>query len=718
MAEARVLPVAMLLAVLLLTTVAPAHKPADRHAEPLSTTYADMREARAWDQKTNTRNTPTSTKLEGSDSKSYSLCIVGVWELTAGWTAVAQPAGGEATLLGGTGHRGLLLGSAYSKNVDVNAVVGYWPYSPIEFAGGALQSPAATTVDLAVSFSVNATLRGGTTVRFEAITRLEYNSSTACYSSPPPPPPRPSYMLSVKAWVASATGVSGSLQVSGTVSGTLAFPPNPTGPLQKSLQSGSGYSVTAPQSFPVKLDWSALAVSCSWGYTQGDGWVSRTCTSQQIYTGTYNLTVEYSFTGGTRFYFEVDAVGPRGTRTLYFSQVPSWGTITLRNIALNGEKVSVTAYANVYFDRVNYVRATLSNSTPVTAYFQYWQAPWGRVYSTTVTGTLSSNTELVAVYLLSNRVQEPLLLPGMDFQPSNGTHFIPIAPGIYAVETNATVILLDLNRTRLHAVRGIKATMRVYSPYGELAKVGSRCREVRGASQSLPVVVLDNKEYYLFSLVAPDQANVTVYLKLNDTTLFYRVISPRVEVRRIEYTEDGARIIFYAWPLWDNYNVSVVLGGRLLSSSKASSGILEVKYEKLQDVMYPVEVELRASWGGQLRALGKTIKLLVVPVALRLDFHAGERSIILSASEPLVLGENASLWQKLAMLNETYTPGWLCLRVASNGLALWKACSTYPYHLEIPYCSAGVCTLEAIYVPTATQGVIVIPWIEKLSVSS
>ncbi len=587
---------------------------------------------------------------------------------------------------------------------------------------------ASFTGGASANFSIIAPKLGNVTLWLYAGAMGAWNTSS---SSPSPPPGSPSnlpaYTLSVKAWVANASSVAGRLSISGTVAGVLSMPPNPTDPLQRSLSAGSSYSVTAPQNFTAYLVTSEFAVSSSWSGGSGD------YMSQKSYTGTYNVTYEWSFKEEVQYQVWLYACKGGNCRQLYYVYgAGRGGRATLKNVVLDGERLRAVAkgwYIDWYFDPVSglwvtrevFIGGSLSvtvwNSTPATAYFRYWQTPSGRVYSATITGTLGSDTQLIAVYSLSNRAQELLLLPGMDFQPSNGTHFLPITPGTYIIDTNATVILLDLNKTKLHAIKGIKTVMKVHSPYGRLAKVGLRFGEARRASQSLPVVVLDNKEYYLFSLIAPDQANTTVYLRLNTTTLLYKVVSPRVEVVGIEYTEDRARIIFHAWPSWDNYNVSVILGERLLSSSPASTGVLEIEYEKLQNVTHPIEVELRASWGGLLKALGKTLKLWLVPVAPRLSFQAGEKAITLSASEPFVLGEDTPLRQKLTALNEAYTPGRLCLRVTSHDLTLWKACSAYPYRLEVPYCSARSCTLEVAYVPAGTKGVIVVPWIEKLLLS-
>ncbi|WP_460025295.1 hypothetical protein [Infirmifilum sp. SLHALR2] len=530
------------------------------------------------------------------------------------------------------------------------------------------------------------------------------------------------YTLTVAAKVVNftlpqSTSVSGSLQVSGSpVSGSLTFSGTY---LQASksatANSGTSYSESLPQTLTLVLTTSRAAISVSNKYADA---YSAVYYSSDYYTGKFNVSGSWSITyqgGAVRVWLDACTQGG-SCRNLYYSG-PVYGgsgSFTVANARLSNERLRLT----IGYGYSTYVTAsvTLSNSSTKTLYFAYWDTPSGKVYRTTVTGTLTANTQLTAVYSPSGGINAALvLLPGMDFLPYNTTHFIPLLPGVYTVETNATVILLDASATRIFSVKGMNATVKVLSTFGEPAKVGTTTKASRLPATTLPIVLIGNQTFYLFSLTAPETPNSTIYLKVNSSIYIYRVVAPRIEVTEIDYGWDAVRIHFNAYPSWKNYNVTAIIDGKELSSATASTGVLEVRYEELQGVTTPRSIELAPSWGGRLEIPGEKPKLLLLPVVVELSFHNGSSGLVLTASEPRVLGANATLRQELIAVNETPNMGNLCIKlVNASNQAVWQVCVPYPYVAEVPYPDTSGHFLEVVYVPAPTRRVIVFPWWERL----
>jgi len=523
--------------------------------------------------------------------------------------------------------------------------------------------------------------------------------------------------LSVVAEVANftlsqGTTVSGILQVSGSpVSGILTFTGTSlrSSTLSTTAGSGSVYTETVPQSLVLMLTTDRVALV---GSTLSPT-TSAMFYSSSSYTGTFNVSISLlSYASGT---VSLDACTQGGScRNLYSGSVQSGRGPTVANVQLSGERLRLSV--NLSSPSLITASVTLSNSSARTFRFAYWDTPSGKIYSTTVFGYLVSSLRLTAVYSLSGGINAALaLLPGMDFLPHNTTHFIPLLPGIYTVETNATVILLDASATRIYSVKGMNATVKVLSAFGETAKVGTTRKSSRLPATTLPIVLIGNQTFYLFSITAPETPNSTIYLKVNSSTYIYRVVVPRIEVTEIDYSWDAVRIHFNAYPSWENYNITALLDGRELSSATASSGVLEVRYEELQGVTTPRIIELAPSWGGRLKIPGERLKLLLLPVAVELRFHSGSSGLVLTASEPWVLGVNATLRQALIAVNETPNMGDLCIRLMNaSKQAVWQVCVPYPYVAEVPYFDTSGHFLEVIYVPAPTKRVIVFPWRERL----
>jgi len=692
---------------------------------------ADFLDARVGKSFTDTTGQGSSYPYSASDSKGpLGLCITGGWALKYGWTFRITQGAGNAYSSGTTSHSASLTGlGSGSDTLDADAEVA--PGSPFSvwnaFASGTLLAPTSTTASDSVTASVTVTAFR-CTAYFEAVTRIEYNPTTGCGGgSPPSPPPNPpsppptTYTLTVEAKVVNftlpqGTTVSGSLQVSGSpVSGTLSFSGTS---LQASrsatANSGTSYSETVPQSLLLALTASRTAISVS-GYADA---YSAVYYSSDYYTGKFNVSGSWSIAyqgGAVRVWLDACTQGG-ACRNLYYSGYiyGGGGSFTVRNVQLSGERLRLT----IGYGYSTYVTAsvTLSNSSTKTFYFAYWDTPSGKVYSSTVSGSLVSSLRLTATYSPSGGINTALvLLPGMDFLPHNTTHFIPLMPGVYTVETNATVILLDASTTRIYSVKGVNATVKVLSAFGEAAKVGTTRKSSRLPAATLPIVLIGNQSFYLFSLTAPETPNTTVYLKVNNSIYIYRVVAPRIEVTGIDYGWDAVRIHFSAYPSWENYNITALLDGKELSSATASAGVLEVRYEELQGVTNPRTIELAPSWGGRLEIPGEKPKLLLLPVAVELSFHNGSSGLVLTASEPQVLGVNATLRQALIAVNETPNMGDLCIRLVNAGKqAVWQVCVPYPYVAEVPYPDTSGHFLEVVYVPAPTRRVIIFPWWERL----
>ncbi|UNQ72705.1 hypothetical protein [Infirmifilum sp. NZ] len=552
--------------------------------------------------------------------------------------------------------------------------------------------------------------------------KLVQNDIHFTYSSAGGSPPPTTYTLTVAAMIVNFTlpqgaAVSGSLQVSGSpVLGTLTFSGTS---LQASksatASSGTSYSETVPQSLVLTLTTSGTAISVSNKYADA---YSAVYYSSDYYTGKFNVSGSWSITyrgGAVRVWLDACTQGG-SCRNLYYSGFvySGSGSFTVRNARLSNERLRLT----IGYGYSAYVTAsvTLSNSSTKTFYFAYWDTPSGKVYSSTVSGSLISSLRLTAIYSPSGSINAALaLLPGMDFLPHNTTHFIPLMPGIYTVETNATVILLDASATRIYSVKGLNATVKVLSAFGETAKVGTTRKASRLPAATLPIVLIGNQTFYLFSLTAPETPNLTIYLKVNNSIYIYRVIAPRIEITEIDYGWDAVRIHFNAYPSWENYNITALLDGKELSSATASAGVLEVRFEELQDVTTPRSIELAPSWGGRLEIPGERLKLLLLPVAVELSFRSGGSGLVLTASEPRVLGVNTTLRQELIAVNETPNMGNLCIKlVNASNQAAWQVCVPYPYVAEVPYPDTSGHFLEVVYVPAPTKRVIVFPWWERL----
>jgi len=514
-----------------------------------------------------------------------------------------------------------------------------------------------------------------------------------------------------------STTVSGILQVSGSpVSGILAFFGTSLRSSTLSAKAGlrSVYSESVPQFLVLTLTTDRVALLGSTMFPT----TSETFYSAGNYTGTFNISISLTLVPPVSGTVSLDACTQGSScRSLYSGSVPTQpGSLepTVKNTQLSNERLKLS----INLSSPSFITAsvTLSNSSQKTFYFAYWDTPSGKVYSTTVSGSLVSSLRLTATYLPSSGINAALvLLPGMDFLPHNTTHFIPLMPGVYTVETNATVILLDASATRIYSVEGLNATVKVLSTFGEPAKVGTTRKSSRLPATTLPIVLIGNQTFYLFSLTAPETPNSTIYLKVNNSIYIYRVVAPRIEVTEIDYGWDAVRIHFNAYPSWGNYNITALLDGKELSSATASAGVLEVRYEELQGVTTPRTIELAPSWGGRLEIPGERPKLLLLPVAVELSFHNGSGRLVLTASEPRVLGVNATLRQELIAVNETPNMGKLCIKlVNASNQAVWQVCVPYPYVAEVPYPDTSGHFLEVVYVPAPTKRVIVFPWWERL----
>ncbi|MGB9786417.1 MAG: hypothetical protein ACPLRJ_03960 [Infirmifilum uzonense] len=479
------------------------------------------------------------------------------------------------------------------------------------------------------------------------------------------------------------------------------------------LKEGTRYILRAPSETTLLVR-KTLTKYCSWDETNSSSTI-RTCSSGEYYTGSFDITLSFSFT--SRIYsLRINAVSVTGLRkTLYTGfLIPGNGTIVLRNITLEAETIDVSAQLDS--NTKGFLKLTLEGQSQDKVFFDYWLIGSTKIQTNSLTGTINSNIYVRAVYSLSQKAPVTYLLPGMDFQPANGTHFIPIKPGVYTFSTNASLILLDTTRSKIITLQGASGSLIVSEQYGECARAGTKTVKDRTPSIKLPLFQNGSSKFYLFSIMAPEKPNMAVYLKLNDSVYYFRTIVPVISIKEIKYSLNKAEIIFTSFPPWENYNVTASYNDLILTTVPASNGRLTINYSLLQNVTRISRIKIYASWGRNLLIPNTTLELILVPVSTPVTFTKVNGDTKLLWGEPVVLGEKRTLREKLFTLNETWIPGRLYVRLISreSGVVLWENEQRYLEPIIIPLYDGNRHSLEVLYVPGMTREVLVIPWLEKL----
>ncbi|MEZ0345526.1 MAG: hypothetical protein ABWK01_03165 [Infirmifilum sp.] len=549
--------------------------------------------------------------------------------------------------------------------------------------------------------------------------KQDAKTATASFSIPTP---KKTFTITLGAMILANTNCSvyGIVKLTGSpgqLGAQLSFsgPPS-TNVFTVQLAENTIFSINAPATITLTVVASDQPINCLWSYFNASNSSSATCSSKTYYTGVYNLTLQYSFTGSPQYLLQVFAVTPAGVkRTIFSSQVPASGSVAVKNIELYNERIEVTAYAQKGFGASNYVKVTLSAAWTATGYFIYWLVNGAKVLSATLSGSLNTNLQISAVYSLRGNNSTAYILPGMDFLPTNGTHFQQIKPGVYSIVTNASVVAVDPSSNRLIIFNGVNGTLLVGNPFGETVAIGSKSNKIRTPSPSLPQLLINNTRYYLLSIAAPDAPNITVFLKLNSSFFFARTIVPKIRILSIQYSKTSLSIRFNTNLNWENYNVTAQ-AGHVIASVPASQGLLVIDYSRLQNITRLSSIEIFATWGGMLIIPETRLELPVVPVTFTLIFNQSGTNIKLYAEGPLVLGENLTLSKILASLNETSCLGSLYIRVLSrkNLSTLWETIVPYPFQAEIPFFNPVSQMIEVVYIPCQTSKVVLVPWIERL----
>ncbi len=488
---------------------------------------------------------------------------------------------------------------------------------------------------------------------------------------PPPPPPKPNYTLCVQA--AFDKPVTATVQVTGTVSGILSVDNGQlTNRLCQQLTEGTQFTVTVPQT--VTVTWNGAQTQAVFSYWMNNG------QPQTTYTGA--LTQD------------------RELIAMYAVQPPPQPQQQNVTIIPPGTPGNPTRQTIVYVPPP----PPPSSPPPSPPPPQTRQQP--------------------------QTFQNLTLLPYMDFLPSNGTHWLPIYPGTYSFETNATVVLYSMDWNRTYWLDGARGTLFVSQryglpgprPVGQPTGVTYTVTPGRGASQPLPILQLPNgSKYYLFSISAPETVNVTVYLKLNGTTYTYKVVPAMINILKIVYTDTAAWIYFNASPYWSTYNVTALLGGKYIASVVATQGYIGLGYALFQDLTKPAVLELRPNWGQFMEPLGKSVYLTVLPVANSLWFTDVGGGYRISVGEPIAIGLEKPLKDVLPRYGEAYVPGKLRIEVwkfdGQRWSRIWSADAPAPGEGFMPgyVWDPNSCVLYAWYVYTSeTKNVLIVPWVQKL----
>jgi len=257
---------------------------------------------------------------------------------------------------------------------------------------------------------VPSVINPGDTVTFTVVCQSSANSPP-----PPPPPPPQFYVFAVTVAIANfnlppGVTVSGSVQVTGSpISGVFTFSGTSLQVSRSvSVTSGTRYTETVPSTFTLTLSDSSVVTVVFDHWVTPSGSVASQTVSGVVNSDTRLVAVYVPLQSPTIYTLSVSAridglSLPRGATlsgSLQVTGSPISGTLTFSGSSLQTNVLSVTVSKGTQYSETvpSTIRVTLSDGSAWFLRFMYWQTPSGNVGSTTVTGTVSSNVQLIAVY--------------------------------------------------------------------------------------------------------------------------------------------------------------------------------------------------------------------------------------------------------------------------------------------------------------------------------